>query len=110
MGAAAYNRGSKHISIGLSADHDEAARRGSYRDRLEDENAALRERVARLEADLGRARRCIALGRYAHKARMREAAADKASSAFAIRTLCKALGRHGAPGFADDGEMLGGGQ
>lgn len=108
MGAAAYNRGSRAISRALSADHDAAAKLGSYRSRLEDENTALRERVAALESDLARARRCIALGRYAHEARMREANAAESASSFAIGTLCKLAARVGAPGFSDDdAEMLG---
>ncbi len=101
MGAAAYARGSRCLARGVAADHAAAAERGAYRGRLEDDNAALRERVSALESELKRARRCIALGRYAHEERMREASEDRASSAFAIETLTKLAKRLGAPGFDD---------
>ena len=88
MGVAAYNRGTKVLRKQADAAMP-SARESSMRARLEDENAALRASVAKLEHDLKRARRCLAserLGRESLADRLRRA--DSAHH-FTVRILCK---------------------
>jgi hypothetical protein len=88
MGIAAYNRGSNLIA----AEADRGAQALSARADLQaykDECARLRLEVAKLERELGRARRCIAAERYSREKRVSELGAELRSSEFAISTLCR---------------------
>lgn len=88
MGVAAYSRGTRLIA----QDAQERARVVAprvERQAQKDEAARLRERVAELERDLSRARRCIAELRRSKEARLTEAREDSARSAAAISILCR---------------------
>jgi hypothetical protein len=88
MGAAAYNRGSRLTSIAADAAMPLANKR-TARAAQRDVESDLRAQVVRLEADLARARRCIAELRRSKDERMAEARVDAERSAFAISTLCR---------------------
>jgi|GEM_PF-2521944 len=55
----------------------------------EDESARLRERVAELERDLGRARRCLAAERVGREALRVRLAHEQEASDFGIGVLCR---------------------
>ena len=90
MGVAASNRGNRVIArecdAALAASGVVA--RGE-RQAHKDEVARLREEIAVLERDLGRARRCIAELRRSKEGRLSEMRADLASSRSAISILCR---------------------
>lgn len=88
MGAAAEHRGNRIIARAVDERMPLALVRAE-RQAIKDENARLRAEIARLERELSRARRCLAACRHQHEERMREARSDRASSAFAISTLCR---------------------
>jgi septal ring factor EnvC (AmiA/AmiB activator) len=88
MGVAAYNRGSRRLAIEADQLAPVSLAR-SERQAHKDEAERLRARVADLERDLKRARRCIAAQRFANDAlseRLREA--DRVYH-FSVRTLCR---------------------
>ena len=88
MGAAAYNRGNQIIVREADERMAEAQTRAE-RQALKDEAARLRERVAALERDLARGRRCIAAERRGREQlRLRLAAAERAYD-FAVPLLCR---------------------
>lgn len=96
MGAASSNRGSAVIRKHADEDIAPAVARAD-RDAYRAENERLRERVALLERDLARARRCLASTRYSHEQRMAEARDAATTNAMAIKILCRlAFGRGGA--------------
>ncbi len=87
MGAAAHNRGSRLVS----RDADERMPRALSRaDRQahKDEIVRLRERVASLERDLARARRCLASERAGREALRVRLADEERANAFGVGVLC----------------------
>lgn len=88
MGAAAYRRGSRHISREADDRMPEAIAR-SERQAQKDEVARLREQIAGLERDLARARRCIAELRGSKEERVRELRAELSAAAFGTSILCR---------------------
>lgn len=88
MGASSYNRGSKVIARDADTAIAVAASRAE-RSALHEENARLRDCIADLERDLGRARRCIAELRRSKDERIAELRADISRGDFAIKTLCR---------------------
>lgn len=88
MGVAQYNRGSRLAAREADARMPVAKARGEHQANT-DEVTRLREQVATLERDLRRARRCLALMRLSHDARMAEARAAERDSASAIRILAR---------------------
>jgi len=85
---ASYNRGSILVSREADARMPEVVARAD-RQALKDEVERLRERVALLEGEISRARRCLAserLGREQLRARL--AAADS-NYEFAVGVLCR---------------------
>lgn len=88
MGIAAYNRGSRSISREAAEGAAVANARAEYR-ALAEENEQLRARVAQLDADLGRARRCLAAERMGRVALRQRLAAKESAYAFAVSTLCR---------------------
>ena len=101
MGIAAYNRGSRSVS----RETREGAAVVDAREEflaLADENARLRARVAQLDADLARARRCLASERAGREGLRQRLAAKEASYTFAVSTLCKRVfpGDHSDAGEA----------
>jgi nitrate reductase assembly molybdenum cofactor insertion protein NarJ len=88
MGIAAYNRGSRSISRETREGADVVDARAEYM-AIADENARLRARVAQLDVDLARARRCLAAERNGREALRQRLAAKESAYAFAVPTLCK---------------------
>ena len=87
MGAASYNRGSQLVSREADERMPLALSRAD-RQAHKDEVVRLRERVASLERDLARARRCLASERAGSEAlRVRLSDADRAN-AFGVGVLC----------------------
>lgn len=87
MGAAAYNRGSRLVAREADERMPVALSRAD-KQAHKDEIARLRERVASLERDLARARRCLAserAGREALRARLIDA---ERANAFGVGVLC----------------------
>lgn len=88
MGAAAYNRGTRAVARGADADAQPAAIRAE-RHALKDERARLLKRVAELEGDLRRARRCLAAERHGREQlRLRLLEAER-QYRFAVSILCR---------------------
>jgi len=88
MGAAAYNRGSRLVS--LEADEAmPAALARSERQTHKDEIARLRARVAKLEADLKRARRCLAAERIGRERLAARLAESERAYEFGTSVLCR---------------------
>lgn len=88
MTAASYRRGSRVLMRDADRAMPEIHAREDAR-ATKDEAARLRARIAELERDLRRARRCLAAERLAREARVAEARADRSAADFAIATLCK---------------------
>ncbi len=88
MSAAAYNRGSAVLTRAADAKMPAAHARADLAADA-DERAALVARVAQLEVELRRARRCVAELRRSKDARLSEARADAARSSLAISILCR---------------------
>lgn len=88
MGAAAYNRGSRSIAADADALMPAASARATLQAH-KDEAEALRMRVAALERDLRRARRCLAAERFGREqlgARLRD---EERANAFCVGILCR---------------------
>lgn len=92
MGAAANHRGDRVIARYADERMPEAVIRAD-RQELRDENSRLRARVAELERELARARRCLAAERHGRDQLRQRMTAEESSSAFAISTLCCAAFR-----------------
>lgn len=88
MGIAAYNRGSRSISRETREGAAGVDARAEYL-ALADENARLRARVAQLDADIGRARRCLAAERAGREALRQQAIECRDRSAAVVRNLCR---------------------
>lgn len=88
MGVAGYGRGSRLLTREIDQGAEQRARRAE-RDADRDRCAALTERIASLERDLARARRCIAELRRSKDARLTEARAEMATGDAAIRILTR---------------------
>lgn len=88
MSAAAYNRGSRIVSRGADERMPEALCRA---DRLahKDEISRLHERVAELERELRRARRCLASERAARESLRVRLANEERANAFGVGVLCR---------------------
>lgn len=88
MGAAAYNRGNRILR--MEADDampvpNARAERQAHKDEIQ----RLRERVARLEGDLQRAKRCLAAERHGREQlRIRLATAEREHE-FGVLILCR---------------------
>lgn len=86
MGVASYNRGTRRIASDCEA--PKAAHIRADFAALSDQLIAAKQRIADLERDLQRARRCLASersGRESLRMRMRESESDYA---FAMSVLC----------------------
>ncbi len=88
MGIAACNRGSRSISREATEGASVANARAEYQ-ALAEENARLRARVAQLDADLGRARRCLAAERMGREALRQRFIEGQGRSAAVISNLCR---------------------
>ena len=88
MGVAAYNRGSRLMSRDADMRMPEANLMADIQAH-KDVNARLRERVAELERDLGRARRCLAAERAGREALRVRLAHEQEASDFGIGVLCR---------------------
>lgn len=87
-GAAAYNRGSRLVAREADERMPEALSRAD-RQALKDEIVRLRERVASLERDLARARRCLAAERAGREALRVRLADEERANAFGVGVLCR---------------------
>lgn len=88
MGIAAYNRGSRIVSKAADECAHEAARQAD-RQAHEDEIAMLRDRLAVLERELRRARRCLAAERMGREQIRARLDAEISANAFGVDVLCK---------------------
>ena len=88
MGAAAYNRGSRLVSREADERMPGALSRADHQAH-KDEVTRLREQVATLERDLGRARRCLASERAGREALRVRLADEERANAFGVGVLCK---------------------
>ena len=88
MSAAAYNRGSRLVAREADERMPDAVRR-SDRQAHKDELVRLRERVAELEIELRRARRCLAAERAGREALRVRLADEERANAFGIGVLCR---------------------
>lgn len=88
MGVAAYNRGTRAV-IRAADERMSAANARTDRARLKDEIVRLREQVAGLEADLSRARRCLASERHGRDLLRLRLAESERNYQFAVSTLCR---------------------
>ena len=88
MGAAAYNRGSRLVSREADERMPGALSRAD-RQAHKDEVVRLRERVASLERDLARARRCLASERAGREALRVRLADEERSHALSVKWLCR---------------------
>lgn len=104
MGAAAYNRGSR---IGHKEADERIAGVALRADRQahKDEIARLRDRVAALEHDLRRARRCLAAERAGRESLRVRLANEERSHAFTADILCHIARRAGVPGFVESDDL-----
>ena len=88
MGAAAYNRGSRLVAREADERMPVALSRAD-KQAHKDEIARLRERVASLERDLARARRCLASERAGREALRVRLADEERANAFGVGVLCR---------------------
>jgi len=88
MGVSAYNRGSRVVRRSTD-DQMGAATERAERQATADDADRLRLRVAELERDLGRARRCIFELRRSKEERLAEARAETSRADAAIRILVR---------------------
>lgn len=88
MGAAAYNRGSRLVSRDAD-EHIPRTLSRADREAHKDEIVRLRERVASLERDLARARRCLASERAGREALRVRLADEERAYAFGVGVLCR---------------------
>jgi len=88
MGVAAYNRGSRRVSMEME-ERTQLAKIRTDRQVLKDEIARMREQISKLERELNRARRCISSERAGREAlRVRLSDVERAN-AFGVGVLCK---------------------
>ena len=87
MSIAAYNRGSRLASRGADERMPGALSRADHQAH-KDEVTRLREQVATLERDLGRARRCLASERAGREALRVRLADEERANAFGVGVLC----------------------
>ena len=88
MGVASYNRGTRAIAAGIDA-RTHAINAREDRRAMSDECERLRARIAELEHDLKRARRCLASERLGRdQLRLRLQRAEREYS-FGVGVLCK---------------------
>lgn len=88
MGAAAYNRGSRLVAREADERIQVATSRADAHAHKE-EVARLRERVAVLERELGRARRCLASERAGREALRVRLSREERVNAFSVGVLCR---------------------
>lgn len=88
MGAAAYNRGSRRVSMEADERMPVALSRAAQQAH-KDEVALLREQIASLERELHRARRCIAAERAGREALRVRLASEERANAFGVGVLCR---------------------
>ena len=88
MGAAAHNRGSRLVSREADERMPVALSRADHQAH-KDEVTRLREQVATLERDLGRARRCLASERAGREALRVRLADEEMANAFGVGVLCR---------------------
>ena len=88
MGAAAYNRGSRRVSMEADERMPVALSRAAQQAH-KDEVALLREQIATLNRDLRRARRCLNSERAGREALRVRLAHEERANAFSVGILCR---------------------